>query len=404
MNVKYGLISCDSHAQLDKDAFTSRMSATKWGDRIPHIVETTDRAHMSEPVDYPVERWVVNGRVVDIRGVSNCPAVMDDPMRTYHPQRWEEVPRRVYDPLERLKVLDSDGVDGEVLFPNPPVQNATFFQGDAELELACVQAYNDALAEWQEASDRYIPLALIPYLNGIEATVAETERAVKKGHRGILMVIEPSLAVKGRADFLGITGANAALKGLPHFSDPYWDPLWAVCQDLAVPIHWHANGGIMLRAPHWEGFTRGEEIVSLSPGIFTVPAQFLPNLVFSGILDRYPRLKWVWAETGIGWAYYVLEACDHEWERRHLWTEGIRTRPSELFKRQIYGVFWFEKAGVELRHLIGLNNLMWESDYPHNTSTYPGSWEFVERSLAGVPEEERKQLLYGNALRIYNLG
>lgn len=148
MNIKYGLISCDSHAQLDKDAFTSCMSKAKWGDRIPHVIETTDPAYMSEPVDYPVERWVVNGRVVDIRGVSNCPAVMHDPMRTYHPQRWEEVPRTVYDPLERLKVLDSDRVDGEVLFPNPPVQNATFFQGDAELELACVQAYNDALAEW----------------------------------------------------------------------------------------------------------------------------------------------------------------------------------------------------------------------------------------------------------------
>jgi uncharacterized protein len=404
MNLKYGLISSDSHAQLDRDAFTSRMSKNKWGEQIPHVIETTDKAHMSEPVDYPVERWMVNGKIVDIRGVSNCPAVMDDPMRTYHPQRWEEVPRTVYDPIERLKILDSDGVDAEVLFPNPPVQNATFFQGDAALELACVQAYNDALADWRETSERYIPLALIPYLSGIEVTVAEVERAVKKGHRGILMVIEPSMASKGREDLFKISGANAALIGLPHFNDPYWHPLWAACQDMDVPIHWHANGGIILRAPHWEGFTRGEEIVSLAAGLFTaVPTQFLPNLIFSGVLDHYPRLKWVWAETGIGWVNYVLEACDHEWERRHLWTEGLVTRPSELFRRQIYGAFWFEKAGIELRHTLGLENIMWESDYPHNTSTYPDSWKFVEQTLEDVPEAERKPLLYGNALHVYKL-
>jgi predicted TIM-barrel fold metal-dependent hydrolase len=138
-------------------------------------------------------------------------------------------------------------------------------------------------------------------------------------------------------------------------------------------------------------------------GGFSNQAQFIPNLIFSGVLDRYPRLRWVCAETGIGWVNYMLEACDHEWERRHLWTQGIVTRPSELFKRQIHVDFWYETAGIELRHVIGLDNIMWESDYPHSTSTYPESWQFVERTLKGVPQEERNQLLYGNAMRIYNL-
>jgi len=109
------------------------------------------------------------------------------------------------------------------------------------------------------------------------------------------------------------------------------------------------------------------------------------------------------AETGIGWVNYMLEACDHEWERRHLWTQGLVTRPSELFKRQISMNFWYERAGIELRHLIGMDNIMWESDFPHSTSTYPESRQFVERTLQGVPEKERNQLLYGNALRTYNL-
>ncbi|MGH7933351.1 MAG: hypothetical protein ACREQN_09300, partial [Candidatus Binataceae bacterium] len=90
------------------------------------MIETSDRSLMSDPYDYAVERWMVNGKVVDICGVANCPAIMGDHFRTYTPQRWEEVPRSVYDPIERLKILDSDGVGAEVLFPNQPVQNATF--------------------------------------------------------------------------------------------------------------------------------------------------------------------------------------------------------------------------------------------------------------------------------------
>ncbi len=98
------------------------------------------------------------------------------------------MPPKVYDPISRLEALDLDGIDGEVLFPNGPVQTGTFFQGDADFELTCVQAYNDALAEYRQASDRYIPLAIIPYLNPIESAVAEVEQAVKKGHRGINML------------------------------------------------------------------------------------------------------------------------------------------------------------------------------------------------------------------------
>jgi len=387
MEIKYGLISCDSHAQPDKDAFTSRMSKAKWGDAIPHLAETTDKAHMAVAMDRPVQRWMVNGQVVGNRGVVNCPTVMADPMRKYFPQHWDEVPSYVYNPADRLGALDKDGVDGEILFPNDPVQSGTFFQGNAEFELDCVRAYNDALAEWREVSKRYVPLAIIPYMSGIDVTVAEVQRAVQKGHRGIVMLVEPS----------------QNLEGLKHFNDPYWDPLWAVCQDLDVPIHWHASGGLRLSMPRWSGYSRNQEQAVGPSGGFSVQAQFIPNLIFSGVLDRYPRLKWVCAETGLGWVNYILDGCDHEWQRRHLWTEGILTRPSELFRRQIYVDFWYEEAGIRQRHHIGIENIMWESDYPHSTSTYPESWAFVNRTLAGVPDEEKKLLLYGNAMRVYHL-
>ncbi len=384
MEIKFGLISCDSHAQLDRDAWTSRMSKAKWGDKIPQVVEVTDPAY-----DHPVDRWRVNGKVSG-GFVANCPAIMPGGVaEAYYPQRWEEVPKKAYDPLERLKALDHDRVDGEVLFRNTPVQNGTFFEGDAAFELACVQAHNDALAEWRRLSDRYVPVAIIPYLNPIEATVAEVERAAKLGHRGIDMLAQPSLTKEG----------------LKSFTDPHWDPLWKACEEFEMPVHWHGSAGLAskLALPRWKGFSKMQAHTVSTSRLCSTPAQLLPSLLFSGILDRHPRLKWVFAETGMGWANYVLESCDHEWERRHLWTEGMLTRPSEIFRRQVYVDFWFEEAGIELRHFIGIDNIMWESDYPHIASTYPDSWKFVERTLKGVPEDEAQKLLYGNAMRLYRL-
>ena len=379
MEIKYGLISSDSHGQLDKDAYTSRMSRAKWGDRIPRVIEVRE-----EKFDFPVERWIVNNEIQ--RGnVCNCPTAMGT--RGYYPQRWEEVPLEVYDPVNRLKALDRDRVDAEVLFPNGP--GGTFFYDDAEFELACVKAYNDALAEFHQVSERFIPLAAIPFMSPIETIVAEVERAVKAGHKGINMLGDPSVAVKGQK----------------NLSDPFWYPLWDACQHLGVGIHLHASAGLSgkLALPQWKGYTRRQSHCVSTLRNFCTATQIIPYLIFSGVLDRFPRLNWVFAETGLGWVSSVLEACDHEWEKRHLWTEGISTRPSALFRRQMYVDFWFETVGIELREFIGVDNILWESDFPHITSTYPDSWGAVEHSLAGVPSEEREKLLFRNATRLYRL-
>ncbi len=382
MEIKFGLFSCDSHAQLDRDAWTKRMSKTKWGERIPQIVEVEEGGQA-------VEHWMINGKIRS-GWVCNCPAAMEGGVeRGYYPLRWEEVPRIVFDPASRLKALDQDRVDGEVLYPNTPVASFAFLQSDADYELACVRAHNDALAEWRGISDRYVPIAMIPYMSDIDVIVGEVERSVKLGHRGVVMLAEPSLT-KG---------------GLKRMNDPFWEPLWACCQELGVPMHWHGSAGLaeQLSLPKWKGFTNREFHTVSTSRLCATTTQLIPNLIFSGILDRYPRLKWVCAETGFGWASYVLEACDHEWHQRRLWKEGVTTRPSEVFRRQIYVDFWYEKAGIELRELVGIENIMWESDYPHIASTYPKSWSFVEKSLDGVPAGERKLLCYGNALRLYGM-
>jgi len=376
VEIRYGLVSSDSHANLHKDAFLERMSAVAWGDRIPQVREVEQDGSL-------VERWVVHGKPVSRRGVANCAAAMGDPLRRTYPQRWEEVPPTVYDPAKRLQALDADRVDGEVLFFNDPVDSATLpFQGEPEFELACVRAYNDALAQWRQVSDRYIPLALIPYRSGVDAAVAEVRRAAGIGHLGIVMVAEPSMT----------------MPGLPHFNDPRWDPLWAICQELDIPINWHAHAGIRLLPERWQGHQALRRTAA-----FSVQPQFVANFALSGVADRFPRLKLICAETGVGWLHHVIQACDQVWERNRLWTEGVWTRPSDVVRRQVWANFWYERAGVAGRAPLG-SHLMWASDYPHGTSTYPDSWQLVDAVLDGVDPDSRAGLLYRNALSVYNLG
>ncbi len=393
MEIKYGLVSTDSHGQVPRETWTGRMSAKRWGDLIPHVEEVNDpeviaKAYMPPPFEGPVERWIVGGKVMEARGVANGPVLTDDAQRRYFYQRWEDVPAKLYDPTARLEALDEDGVDGEVLFPNTPTQSAWFnvaTDDPGAFELECVKAHNDEFALWRQVSDRYIPLALIPYRAPIDVVVAEVQRSVDLGHRGINIVAEPSLLDHR----------------LHHFNDRYWDPLWATCQDLEISVNWHGNGGLNLNMAAWSGFSRHRGQAGGGGG--TQLAQFLPNLLFSGVLERFPRLQFVCAEAGTAWIYYVLEASDHEWRRRRLWTEGLPTPPSEVFRRNVHVSFWYEEAGIELRHKIGVRNIMFLTDYPHMTSTYPTSHDFVERALKGVPDDERKLLSYENALNLYKV-
>jgi uncharacterized protein len=376
VELKYGLISADSHVAFERDAFVARMSRGKWGDRVPHVASLEQDGQV-------IDGWAVYDRPPEGQ-VCNCPAVMGDPFPTW-PMRWEEVPATAYDPRQRLKALDIDRVDLEVLFPNPP--GALYYGfGDAEFELDTVRAYNDILSEWAAVSARYLPLAAVPWLQPPGIIAHEIERAVEAGHRGV--------NVMGKMP-----------KGLPHMADACWDPIWAVCQELGVPIHFHGSAGLTsgTSIKFWKGYTERQAHSAMTSSSAVTPAQIIPQLIFSGVTERFPNLKIVFAEAGIGGLNYVLAACDHEWENRHLWTEGITTRPSDIVRRQMFVNFWFEAEGIKLRHDIGIDNLMWESDFPHVASYYPRSWDAVERVLDGVPAEDRNKLLYENALRIYGV-
>lgn len=383
MEIKFGLISADSHAAFARDDFTSRMSEKKWGDKIPQVIEFEQDGELHDG-------WSLYGRTpsAEQRGfqpqVCNCPALMGEPF-PHWPKRWEEVPKMAYDPAERLKALDIDRVDAEVLFPNPPGGNYHQF-GDVEYEFDTLQTYNDILSDWTKVSDRYLPLISIPWLSPPDVIAKEIERSVDNGHRGVNLLGKPP-------------------KGLPHLADPHWYPIWDICSELGVPVHFHGSAGIGVgdTAKAWDGYSKRQAHSASTSTSAVTPAQIVPQLIFTGVTERYPGLKVVFAEAGIGGLNYLINTCDHVWELHHLWTEGLTTRPSEIIRRQMFVNFWFEEEGIKLRHDIGIDNIMWESDFPHVAAYYPDSWGSIERVLKGVPEDERRKLLYENALRVYQI-
>ena len=181
MAPRYALISTDDHVQEPPDLWSARLSKKQWGDRVPRLVRTAEGT----------ERWMVDGQVLLGGHAARAGALMPD--RNVEPARWDEVPPAAYQPAERLKVMDTAGVSYSVLFPTVAgMAGETFGRlKDPELEVACVQAYNDWLIEeWAAASDRFVPQCIVPIWPP-EAPVAELRRAVDMGHRGVVFPAVP---------------------------------------------------------------------------------------------------------------------------------------------------------------------------------------------------------------------
>src|SRR6266480_1198107 len=376
MSAKTFFISVDEHVQETPDVWTKQLSQSKWGDRIPHIERNSDG----------VERWVFDGRDIVLDGVADCGAVMAD--RTKNPQRWSEVPVSVYDPKERLKAMDAAGVDYAVLYPTVAGSGGQTFGciEDPELELACVQAYNNwLLEEWASASGRFIPQCITP-LFPMEEVVKEVRRCVANGHRG---VIYPSIPME--------------LRDVPHINDSVYDPLWASCQDLNVPICFHAGASSGIQIPAYEGYSPTLAAAFQSIARPASSVSVLVNLLISKVLMRFPGLKVVLAESGLGWGAYLLEYTDFQAKGDQLPQNGFDLMPSELFKRQCYLVGWYDGESLRVRNYIGTENILWSTQFPLATSTWPRTQAALAKSFEGVAEGDKQRMLWENAAKLYKI-
>ncbi len=380
--MQYNVISTDDHLQEAPDTYVRRMSR-KWAEHAPQVRQNPDGT----------DSWSVYGQSRETTatyGVAVVHGVMPD--RTKPPMRWEDVPLEAYVPAERVKAMDRDGVDVHTFFANVAGVGGNTFanpQWEEEFRLEGIRAFNDHQIEDYATPfpGRFITLAIVPLWHA-DAATAELRRMRQRGVRGISFALPQQF-------------------GYPHIVDRHWDPFWAAAQeaDLSINLHIGSGGSQGFGSVDWTspGQSPMFNLAEHSTKGVCANSLIMTTLLFSGILERFPRLKIVSSESGLGWVPYVLEVADHQWERQKLWTDWMKIKPSEYFHRQCYVNFWFEEVGVVMRSYIGIDNIMWESDYPHPTCTYPTSQSYIARVTKDMTEEEKRKILVDNAAKLFHL-
>jgi predicted TIM-barrel fold metal-dependent hydrolase len=269
---------------------------------------------------------------------------------------------------------------------------------DKQLALDIVSIYNDAMAQKQEESgNRFLPQAIVPFWD-LKAAVKEVERCkTKLKLTGIAMSPEP------------YHGTD-----LPDIAHTYWDPLWEVCQDLEVPINFHIGAdpaGLSHRSPWedvWPSMDRHRKYVIGCALLESGQAKILLNLLCGDLLVRFPKTKWVNVESGIGWIPYILERVEYQMYESDPKDPALvnydRPSPWELFHRQVYACYWFEHtAPTRFLDVIGIDNVLFESDFPHPTCLYPSPAERAFKRLEGFGPDAQRKVMGGNAAKLYKI-
>jgi predicted TIM-barrel fold metal-dependent hydrolase len=285
-----------------------------------------------------------------------------------------------WDPIARLTDMERDGVLAEVLYPSLGL--GLYCVEDATLQEALFRAYNDWLIDYcSQVPDKLFGIALISMFN-IENAIVEMERCKKQGMSGTMIwqVPHPSFP----------------------FTSPHYERFWAASQDLEIPVHLHILTGFgeSMKRQTSKGIQRYRIGVNQTREI----EDALFDLIFSGVLERYPRLKIVSVENEIGWMPFWLGQCDKAF-RRHRANEplAIDKPPSEYFRRQVYATFFNDPVGGRLFSWWGADNCMWSNDYPHQNSTWPNSREVINRDMGDLAATDRKKLLCSNVAKLYKL-
>ena len=381
------VVDTDTHVIEPYDVWTSRVSTKRFGDRVPHV--KWDEELQQEMWYFGKER-IAAGAGSAMAGWTEYP-----PDR---PKRLSQVDPAAYSADHRLKRMDEYGIYAQVLYPNIAGFGAGRYLTlqDPELMLLCVQAYNDWIIEWASiAPHRLLPQAAIPFWD-LEASVKEMDRAAKLGHRGIIFCGEPE-------DFK-----------LPSLTDPHWNPFWAAAEERGLPINFHIGAGDLwtYQTMH-PSVGKHSQFAGNSINFFMINAKVISELTCGGICYRYPKLKFVSVESGVGWLPFAMEALDWQWLNSggHKEHPEYKLLPSEFFRRQIYGSFWFERKSLHAAiNIIGDDNVMYETDFPHPTSMSPGPAttaikpsDYIQQTLSDLPKATVEKLLWGNAAKVYGL-
>jgi len=330
-------------------------------------------------------------------GLTATPGMPFDQFRWFG-VTYEEARTGCYNGEARLADMDLDGVWAEVLFP--PQRTMSHFLGDDDDDfvLAGVEAYNNFLLEEFCAPDpqRLVGLVQIPSL-GLDVAVDCLGKAAARGAKGVLISNWPS--------------GNGSLS-----RDD--DPFWAAAVDAGLPVSIHIN--IISREQRSAGrkaaaaagnrlydmsseATRAKAIGGMSH-VFSMAAGNITSMLFTGVFDRFPQLQVAWIETGVGWLPHFIDCLDDRYWRNRSWGDlPIEEPPSHYWYRNNAASFILDRSGIALRHQVGVDNMMWSSDYPHHGNDWPYSRKVIEETMNAIPAAEKAKIVGGNAARIWGL-
>ncbi|TAL02231.1 MAG: amidohydrolase [Rhodospirillaceae bacterium] len=384
---KLKIIDADTHLTEPHDLWIKRAPAAL-RDRVPQV-----KMHNGQ------RSWIIDGDKLIGLGAHPSSAIRKDGSKVrilddFMHLKFEDIHPGSFDVKARLKVMDDNGIWAHIVYPNVlGFGGQASAKVDPALRLICVQIFNDAMAELQqESGQRLFPMALLPWWD-IQEAVRETERAYKLGLRGININSDPHFHTDAQGE------------KIPDLASPHWDPLWEICQDLALPINFHIGASEQsmdwLGQQGWPSLSRSLQAGLGGAMLFFNNGRVMSNIIYSGALDRYPGLKFVSVESGIGWVPFMLEALEYQLAEI---AEDMKfgLTPKEYFKRNFYACFWFEKSDISnMIRSVGVDNVMFETDFPHPTGLYP--IDNTELRLSSLTSEERAKVMSLNAAKLYNI-
>jgi len=376
MTREYRVISTDDHIIEPEGVFDGRLPS-EFADRTPTLVHGDEGS-----------AWNVSGidEPITMSGLSTAAG---QKVEEFSPKSkaFDQMRPGCYDPAERLKDMDIDGVDAQVCFPTlPGLAGLDFIEiADKPYATALIRAYNDWLVDGWCAADpeRLFGAAILPLFD-LEESAREVRRVAERGLRCVSLPSTPH-----------------TISGVKGFVHETWEPVWNALEETGMPAEIHiVSGKAELSALGQTG--AGTEIfVALAPSSNMAT---VATLLFSGILHKHPKLKFISAESGIGWLPYFIERADYAHRKHRFWTGSkIDVMPSELFRQSIFANFISDRAGIEGRHLIGVDNIMLGTDYPHTDSSWPDTQQVIKEQMGDIPDEERYKICAGNAIRVFNL-
>ena len=378
--MQYRRISADCHLDmiwLPPDLFTSQ-APRALKDRMPFVTEGPKG-----------KEWVANnGASFGLVGGVGSGGRLYEPGKQHRADRMAEAGlyedglkgiRRPGDPDLRAKELDRDGVDAEVIYG---VLAAAAKLSDAEASAEMLRIYNDFIIDFcKHYPDRMIGLACLPF-GDVEAAAKEVHRVAKMGVKGVEL------------------SCSWDMQPMWH---PSWNPLWQAINETQLPLHFHTFPSV---DPKLRAQVKGESLLALrysSICLFQMTlGSILTALVGAAVFERYPNFRVVFGESGIGWIPYVLDRMDYEYQDQYRDIK-LKLLPSEYWRRQCRATFQFDRIGTKLIEDMGVETLMWGSDYPHPDGIWPDSSEYIEKQFGHLPPEVTYKITCENAGKFYGL-